>query len=696
VAEARDLLVEIGTEELPPTALFGLSRAFTEGVLEGLRRAELTPGSVHNYATPRRLAILCEGVPDAQQDREVGRRGPALQAAFDAQGRATKAAEGFARSCGVEVAALETLETDKGSWLSYRVLERGKPAAELLAGIIEEALRKLPVPKRMRWGDSDQEFVRPVHWVVLLFGEQPIEAEILGVGAGRETRGHRFLHPKPLFITSPSEYAPMLETQGRVLADFATRRAAIRGQVEEAAVSVGGRALIDASLLDEVTALVEWPVAMVCSFEQEFLEVPAEALVSTMQGNQKYFPVVDDAGALLPHFVTVSNIESRDPAKVREGNERVIRPRFADARFFWDQDRRHPLSARIAELKEIVFEQQLGTLFDKSERVERLAGLIAEQTGADRAEAMRAAQLSKCDLMTSMVYEFPELQGTMGRYYALNDGETKAVAQALEEQYLPRHAGDALPSGAVGQVLAIADRLDTLAGIFAIGQRPTGTKDPYGLRRAALGVLRIMIEKGLDLDLEALLVTSNDALRDRVNNPPAAGEAFDYAMERLDAYFQDQGIGADVIAAVMAQRPTRPLDFRARVEAVERFRRLPEAESLAAANKRIANILRQVDGELPISVSGDLLVEPAERALNDAVAAVRPEVEGRFDRGDYEPALERLAALRETVDRFFDEVMVMTDDDAVRHNRLALLNLLRGLFLRAADLSRLQPLQGEG
>jgi glycyl-tRNA synthetase beta chain len=690
MADTRDLLIEIGTEELPPKALKSLSEAFGAGLMDGLAQAELKPRTITLYAAPRRLAALIEGVAEKQDDQVVERRGPALQAAFDEEGVPTKAAEGFAKSCGVEVSDLEKLETDKGAWLSYKLEQPGKPTAELVPGIVEKALAGLPIPKRMRWGAGEAEFVRPVHWVVLLFGDEVIDATILDVQAGRETRGHRFHHPETLSIAEPKAYAPMLETEGHVMPDFAARREAIFGQVEEAAHKLGGTAVIDEDLLDEVTALVEWPNAISGSFEKKFLDVPQEALVSTMQDNQKYFAVVDKNGALMPHFITISNIESRDPAKVSEGNERVIRPRFADAAFFWEQDRKKRLEDHAEQLKTIVFQKQLGTVWDKSQRVAKLAGFIAQILGADKAQAIRAAELSKCDLVTSMVFEFTDLQGIMGRYYAKHDGEPEAVANALDEQYMPRHAGDDLPAGDIGQVLSLADKLDTLMGIFAIGQKPTGTKDPFALRRAALGVLRIVIEKQRDLDLEVLLEKSAEGLADKVDAKKAVGETFDYIMDRLKAYYTDRGIAADVIEAVLAQRPTRPLDFDKRVRAVESFRQLAEAESLAAANKRIQNIVRKFEGTPPEKIDRGLLQEPAEVELAERVESMRAAVGPDFDNGDYEAGLTKLAGLREAVDTFFDEVMVMADDEALKNNRIALLNNLGGLFLRAADLSRLQ------
>jgi glycyl-tRNA synthetase beta chain len=691
VSDTKDLLIEIGTEELPPKALKSLSRAFEQGVTQGLADHDLKASAVHAYAAPRRLALWLEAVPMGQPDQEIQKRGPAVVAAFDEEGNPKPAAIGFARSCGVDVSELEQLETDKGAWLAYTVHQPGKHTAEILPEVVTQALAKLPIPKRMRWGDGDAEFVRPVHWIVMLQGEELIETEILGVSSGRHTRGHRFHHPEEMLIAEPAAYAPMLETEGHVLADFSARKEAIKGQVVEAAESLEGKPVIDEDLLDEVTALVEWPVAIAGSFEERFLAVPQESLISTMQDHQKYFPVVDQEGRLMPWFITISNIESDDAQKVREGNERVIRPRFSDSEFFWNQDRKQPLASHISHLGDVVFQKQLGTLADKTDRVASLSAYIAKELGVSETEARRAAELSKCDLMTSMVYEFPELQGIMGRYYAAHDQEPGDVAAAMDEQYMPRHAGDELPATGVGRVLALADRIDTLMGIFAIGQKPTGTKDPFALRRAALGVLRILIECELDLDLRELFMQSAEALRDRVEvSEEAIEETFEYCLERLKAYYQDQGIPATVFESVMALRPGSPLDFDQRIRAVEAFSHLDEAESLAAANKRSGNILKKLEGELPDRIDSALLQEEAEKALALEVDRIRAIVEPLFDEGRYREALEKLASLRAPVDQFFDDVMVMAEDESLRNNRIALLNQLRGLFLRAADLSRLQ------
>ncbi|MCF6230628.1 MAG: glycine--tRNA ligase subunit beta [Gammaproteobacteria bacterium] len=700
MSEKRSLLIEIGTEELPPKSLKRLSDALGAGVVEGMRDANLHFGEVTLYATPRRLAMLVKNVDLQQPDKQTERRGPAVKAAFDADGNPTKAVQGFARGCGVEVAQLEQIETAKGAWLVYHSEQKGEATAKLIPAIVQSSLDKLPIPKRMRWGSLNTEFVRPAHWVVMLLGSDVLAAEILGIKAGRESRGHRFHHPATLSISEPEAYAPLLESEGYVVADFAVRREAVRAQILSAAAKLNGSAVIDEELLDEVTSMVEWPRAVAGDFDARFLEVPAEALITTMKSNQKYFHLVDEQGKLMPHFITISNIASNNPNAVKEGNERVIRPRLADADFFWKQDRKHTLQSHLQSLESVVFQNKLGTLYDKSRRIENLARELAADIGCDSEQAARAALLSKCDLMTNMVGEFPDLQGVMGRYYATHDGESNEVACALDEQYRPRFAGDQLPEGGVGQAVAIADKLDTLVGIFAIGEVPTGDKDPFALRRAALGVLRILIEKERDIDLMATLRKAcatfhaqqgtHDLFATTDTSEKVATAVFDFMMERLRGYFHDKGYQIDEFEAVSGVRPTRPHDFAQRIEAVRLFRTLPEATSLAAANKRIHNILKKVAGTLPEKLDAALLVETQEQALADAVDELSDEVHKLFDNRDYPAALSRLARLREPVDNFFDHVMVMAEDEALRNNRLALLNRLQTLFLRVADLSRLQ------
>ncbi len=689
----RDLLVELGTEELPPKALQDLSAAFTDGVVAGLHSSELNHGAVHSFAAPRRLAVRIEALSEGQQDRVVERRGPAVSAAFDDNGVPTQAALGFARSCGVEVDALETVTSDKGAWLLHRSKEAGKSTAMLVPAIVQQALDRLPIPKRMRWGSLDVQFVRPTHWLVLLFGEEIIDAQILGVKSGRHTRGHRFHHPEPIYISEPAAYAPVLETEGHVLADFNARREAIRGQVMEAAATAGGAAVIDDSLLDEVTSMVEWPVAVLGRFDERFLEVPSEALIAAMKEHQKYFHVLDSAGGLMPYFITVSNVESRDPTVVRTGNERVIRPRLSDADFFWTQDRKVRLAARVESLRSVVFQNRLGTLYDKVQRITQVTGHIAARLGASVYPAERAAQLCKCDLMTDMIGEFPELQGTMGRYYARHDGEPAEVCVAIEAHYRPRFSGDRLPDDDISAALALADRLDTMVGIFAIGQAPTGDKDPFALRRAALGVVRILIERDLELDLMDCLRAAADAherQRKGLVATDTVDTVYEFVVARLQPYYETQGFAVDEIESVAAMRPSQLNDVDKRLRAVAAFRRLPEAASLAAANKRISNILKKTGERIPEQYDESQLVDVAERELAQQLRLLTAETLPLFEAREYEQAMKRLAALRDPVDRFFDQVMVMVDDAALRANRLALLATMRELFLRVADLSRLQ------
>jgi len=690
--DKRDLLIEIGTEELPPKALKRLALAFHDGVKAGLEKAELSISAMQWFAAPRRLALLISDLDSQQADKTVQRRGPALKASFGEDGCATPAALGFAKSCGVAVEDLQTLETDNGAWLAFTTTEKGQPTTVLVPDVVQNALDQLPIPKRMRWGSLSAEFVRPVHWLVLLYGDEVIDAEILSVKSGRETRGHRFHHPEQLYLSEPKAYAPLLETEGRVIADFAERREAIRAQVQEAANQLKGKAVIDEELLDEVTSMVEWPQAVTGSFEKRFLEVPPEVLITTMKTNQKYFHVVDGKGKLLPYFITISNINSKDINMVRHGNEKVVRPRLVDAEFFWNQDRHIKLDERIKQLANVVFQQQLGSLHDKVQRVARLAAEIATDMQFDAPLAERAALMSKCDLMTDMVGEFPSLQGIMGRYYALHDGEDPQLAQALDEQYQPRFAGDELPASSLGQILAIADKLDTVVGIFSINQIPTGDKDPFALRRAALGVLRIMIEKQLSLNLAGLLqhaATDYKAVLPKLDVSAIAEQCYEFIMERARAYYLESGVRPDVFDAVLAQRPSQPYDFDQRIRAVTAFRELPEAESLSAANKRIANILKDVT-KVNQKIDESLLKEAAEKELYQVLQKLTETVKPLYARREYQKALFELAHLRESVDQFFDDVMVMVDDEKLKHNRLALLENLRQLFLQVADLSRLQ------
>ena len=685
----EDLLIEIGTEELPPKALTKLSDAFTQGVVDGLKKSGFEISGVDSFAAPRRLAVLIKSVAAMQPDRAVERKGPNLKAAYDADGNPTKAVMGFARSCGVEVNDLQQQETEKGIWLVFKATEKGRILSDLLADIVDQSLARLPIPKRMRWGNKNEEFVRPVHWVVLMHGSNVIDAQIMGLQTSNVTFGHRFHAKGEIKLSVANEYRQKLLSEGFVIADFEERKQNIKQQVIESVERLGGVAILDEELLNEVTALNEWPIAVAGEFEEVFLEVPPEVLIKTMQDNQKYFAVKDKAGNLKNHFITISNIDSKSPEKVKAGNERVIRPRLADAMFFWQQDQKQPLDSFNAALENVVFQAELGTIADKTRRVASLGEIIADQIGADKTIVNRAVVLSKCDLMTDMVGEFASLQGVIGKRYAQIAGEAEEVALAIDEQYMPRGANDDTATTSTGQILSISDKIDTLVGIFAIGQKPTGEKDPYALRRASLGVLRTIIERQLDLDLKQLIASSAELLADKVDSREVEQDVFDYIIERLRAYYLDRGVLADVFDAVSALSPSRPLDFDKRIKAVTVFRDMAEAESLAAANKRVGNILKKSAAGKVSSVDENLFSEKAEKDLFAILNSLSQTVDPMFVSGDYEAALSKLSSLRDPVDAFFDSVMVMADDEAVKNNRIALLNTMNQLFLRAADLSRL-------
>lgn len=684
----RDFLFELGTEELPPVALPELERALAEGIRNGLAAAGLPHGDLISYAAPRRLAVLVRGLAEQQPEQLLKRRGPPVSAAFDKTGQPTRAATAFAESCGVDIASLSRVTEGKGEFLYFEGSKPGAPTNSLLAAIVQTALDALPIPKRMRWGASEAEFVRPVHWVVLRFGNEVLDATLLDTRAGSTTRGHRFHAPGELSLPTPADYAEVLFKFGHVIAHFGERRERIREQVESAAARLGGRAVFDDALLDEVTALVEWPVPVEGRFDDEFLELPREVLISTLQEHQRYFPVEDAAGKLTPWFITISNIDSRDPSRVREGNERVVRPRLSDAAFFQRQDRRAPLRSWREGLDRVTFQAKLGSIGDKVRRISNLASQIAPLVGGEATLAAQAAELSKCDLLSAMVGEFPELQGITGANYAVADGEPAEVASAIREHYLPRGAGDELPSTPSGIAVALADKLDTLAGIFGIGQKPSGTKDPFALRRAAIGVLRILLERRLDLDL-ADLVGKAVALQP-VSTPDTQNDVLGFMMDRLRAIQLEAGHGSESFDAVQATGSTKPGDIQLRLEALRRFRELPEAESLAAANKRIANILKKTEtGSLSMNINTALLREPAERALATALDAIASSVDTHLRGAEYDAALTLLASLRPTIDAFFNDVMVNDPDAALRANRLALVNRVRTLFSGVADLSRL-------
>lgn len=685
----QNFLVEIGTEELPPKALKTLATSFADNVEAELNQAGLSFDKIEWFAAPRRLAVKVLNLATQQPSKEIEKRGPAVSAAFDAEGKPTKAAEGWARGCGITVEQAERIATDKGEWLVHRAKIEGQPTKNLLNGIVANALAKLPIPKPMRWADKTVQFIRPVHTVTMLLGDELIEGEILGVASARTIRGHRFLGEKEFEIQYADQYPQLLREKGSVVADFNERKAEILAKSQAKATALGGVADIEESLLEEVTSLVEYPNVLAAKFEERFLAVPAEALVYTMKGDQKYFPIYDKDGKLLPHFIFVSNINPEDPTAIIEGNEKVVRPRLTDAEFFFKTDLKQKLVDRLPRLETVLFQQQLGTLKDKTDRIEQLAGEIAKQIGADEAKAKRAGLLSKCDLMTNMVFEFTDTQGVMGMHYARHDGEDEEVAVALNEQYMPRFAGDELPKSLVASAVALADKFDTLTGIFGIGQAPKGSADPFALRRAALGALRIIVEKNLPLDLEDLVKKSAALFGDKLTNQNVVADVVDFMLGRFRAWYQDEGIAVDVIQAVLARRPTRPADFDARVRAVSHFRTLDSAEALAAANKRVSNILAKADaaiGEINLTAC----VEPAEKALAEAVLALRTEVQPLIAKGDYTAVLDKLANLRVPVDSFFDNVMVNAEDPALRQNRLAILNTLQDLFLQVADISVLQ------
>ncbi|EJL6614993.1 glycine--tRNA ligase subunit beta [Vibrio cholerae] len=686
---AKEFLIELGTEELPPKQLRTLAEAFAANFAAELATADIAHEGVTWFATPRRLALKVANLAESQPDRVVEKRGPAVNVAFDADGKPTKAAEGWARGNGITVEQAERLVTDKGEWLLFKEQVQGQQTASVVVDMAAKALANLPIAKPMRWGDKETQFIRPVKTLTILFGSELIQGEILGVASARTLRGHRFMGEPEFTIESAEQYPAILEERGKVIADYATRKAMIIEGSQQAAQQLGGIADLEDALVEEVTSLVEWPVVMTAKFEEKFLKVPAEALVYTMKGDQKYFPVYDASKKLLPNFIFVSNIESKEPRHIVEGNEKVVRPRLADAEFFFNTDRKRPLVDRLPLLENAIFQQQLGTIKDKTDRITELAGYIAEQIGADVEKSKRAGLLAKCDLMTSMVFEFTDTQGVMGMHYARHDGEAEEVAVALNEQYMPRFAGDELPSRGVSAAVAMADKLDTIVGIFGIGQAPKGS-DPFALRRASLGVLRILVEYGYQLDLVDLIAKAKSLFGNRLTNANVEQEVIEFMLGRFPTWYQDAGFSIDIIQAVLARNPTKPADFDQRVKAVSHFRALEEAEALAAANKRVGNILAKYDGELGEEIDLALLQEDAEKALAEAVEIMAEALEPAFATGNYQEALSKLAGLRAPVDAFFDNVMVMADDEALKKNRLTLLNKLRNLFLQIADISLLQ------
>ena len=690
-------LVELGTEELPPKALLRLSNAFGDGIAARLGEAELDFQALQKYATPRRLAVHISGLRTEQAARVVEHRGPPVDRAFDSEGEPTRAATAFAEKHGVTIDQLQRQKTPKGEWLFYSGEQTGKPATELLPTIVDAALAALPIPKRMRWGNNTVEFVRPVHWLVMLLDEQVITAEILGQKSGRVTYGHRFHAPDGIHLKHADDYPDILQKQGYVMPDFTERRAEILKLAATAAESLNGEAVLEPDVVDEVTALVEWPVPVVGQFDEKYLRLPSEVLMSTLQDHQKYFPL-RKGNDLLPAFIAISNLNSKDPDQVRLGNERVVLPRLADAAFFWDQDTKQSLASREPALDAVVYQEGLGSLREKSTRVASLAADIAASLGTNEQDTKRAALLAKTDLLTDMVAEFPELQGRMGYYYALHDGEPDTVARAIEEQYLPRHAGDNLPGTPIGNALSLAERFDTLAGIFALDKKPTGNKDPFGLRRQALGIVRICINNRLDLDLKSLLQKALDL--QPVKSPSADPESqlYDFILDRAQAWytdgqapdFGDEPPSMELFLAVRDRKPNSLVDLHERVCALNQFMQLDAADSLAAANKRIANILKSADVSSETKINVQLFAEDEERNLHGAVQEILSAHEQDLVTRNYASALGRLAELRTPVDKYFDKVMVMADDDDQRMNRLAQLVELRSLFLDIADISGLR------
>lgn len=682
------LLVEIGTEELPPKALKGLSEAFTSGLTELLKSNDFAFGDVRPFASARRLAVQIKNVAAQQPDKVVEKRGPAVEMAFDADGQPTKAAQGWARGNGIDVKDAERLVTDKGEWLLYKAEQKGQSLAAVLPGLVAQALKQLPIPKPMRWGSSDAQFIRPVHTLTMLYGDALIAGEVLEIQSGTQLQGHRFHCPDGTSISHADDYEAVLE-KAWVIADFAKRRTLVSSKIEALASELGGHVIADDDLVDEVTALVEWPVALSASFNDSFLAVPKEPLIVTMKDDQRYFPLHDSDGNLLSKFIFITNIESKDPQQIISGNEKVVRPRLADAQFFFETDKKVTLESRLSALDNVLFQKDLGSIKAKSDRIAHVAAAIAARLNGKSDVAERAGLLCKADLGSQMVLEFPETQGVMGMHYARNDGEAAGVAEAIYEHYLPRFAGDALPESFEGAAVALADKLDTLVGIFGIGMIPKGDRDPFALRRAAIGLLRIIVEKKLSLDLVELVSIAKDSFGNLLTSASVESDVVDFLLGRFRSWYQEQGISVDVIQAVLARRPTRPLDFDRRVNAVTEFRKLPAADALAAANKRVGNILAKVDGSIPSTVDKALLTEAAELELFDALSSASAQAQASLGNNDYTAALTALAALQQPVDTFFDNVMVNADDASVRANRQALLAQLREQFLQIADISLL-------
>lgn len=686
----QDFLFEIGTEELPPKALPSLAKSFETQVLLSLKEAELKHGEVKLFYAPRRIALQIDALEAVQPDKQIERRGPSIAAAYDQNGKPTKACEGFLKSCGVTLKDCETLKTDKGEWLVYHGVKKGVQTKVLLPAITQQALQNLPIPKMMRWADNDFSFVRPVHWLVMLFGNEIIPATLFGVETGKQTYGHRIHHSKAIQIDSPRSYADQLKQVGHVMADPAERLALIQKQIEHIAAGVNGTARLNDDLLSEVNNIVEWPEAMLANFDKALLKVPQEALISSMQSHQKSFAIIDQHGKLLPHFIFVSNIQSKDPRQVIKGNEKVMSARLNDARFFYEQDLKTPLMQHLSTLGKVTFQKQLGSIADQVKIIQAVAVYIAKQIKANDKQVTKAAELAKCDLMTAMVGEFPELQGIMGKYYALAEGEDRLVAQAIEDHYKPNFAGDVVPESDIGACVALADKLATLVGIIGIGQKPSGTKDPYKLRRAAIGVLRILIEKNYALNLNQLLLFAAEQYQNKLKEKDIAQTVQQYILERLKVWYQSHDISPEIFESVMACEQSNLVDIDQRIQAVKKFTQLPEAAALIAANKRVGNILKSVHQTKDIKVDQAVLVEPAEEILYSALAELTPSLTQKQVQADYVGYLTLLAQLKDQVDAFFDNIRVMDDDTRLKANRIALLQQLQGAFNGVADLAQCQ------
>ena len=685
-----NLLIELGTEELPPTALLNLSQHFGQQIINQLQKNGLSCQDYEIFATPRRLAILIQQVQTRQADQVIRRKGPSVQAAFDKEGKPTRAALGFARSCRVAVNELGREKTDKGEWLCWEQEQAGQPLDTLIEPIIQGALDKLPIPKRMRWGDRQDLFVRPAHWLLVILGDKVLDCTVLSLTASRYTYGHRFMRPDRIRIDDPLQYKSVLRQQGKVIANFTERREMIEQQILEIAEQQQAKAVIDPALLDEVCAMVEWPVAICGSFDADFLKVPPEALISAMKKHQKYFHLLDQNQHLLPLFITIANIDSNTPEVVRQGNERVIRPRLADAAFFWQQDVNIPLQQQVERLRNVVFQNRLGSLYDKTMRVVQISSHLADYLSLDQEKTKRVAFLSRADLLTEMINEFPDLQGIMGRYYAHAQGEDKKVAIALDELYLPRFSGDNTSSNPYAQVVSLADRMDTLCGIFAIGLSPSGDKDPFALRRASLGILRTLIENRIDLSLSALFQWVQNAYPAEIAVLFNQQAVFTFINERLRGYALEQGFGHDLFDAVSGIQQDNPLDSMRRLQAIAEFLQQPQATDLAAANKRISNIMKKNPPPEEIDINQSLLQLEAEQNLYQQIVHLQQQLTPLLEQGAYRQYLLQLAPINEVVNHFFDQVMVMAEDPVIQRNRLALIAQLRKLFLRVADFSLIQ------